>query len=77
VGDRGRLAVGSADVGLQAVAEAPVGVAVGAERGEDRRGRRPVQEDRQPVAVENTGVRVDEPLGGVDVDRHAREATRR
>ncbi len=67
---RGRLALGGTHVGLQGMAEAAGGVAVGAQRLEDRRMRRAVEEHRQAVAVEQAGVGKDELLGSIDVDRH-------
>ncbi len=63
-----RLAVGIAHVGLEGVAEAAVGVAVGAEGVQHGPDRRPVQVHREPMALEQAGVREDEPLGGGDVD---------
>ena len=68
---RGRLARGIADVGLEGMTEPAVGIAVGAQCVEDRVDRRPAQQDRQPMAVEETSVRVDEPLRCIDVNGHA------
>jgi hypothetical protein len=66
----GRLALGSANVGLERVAEPAIGVAVGAQRVEHRGDARAVEEDGEPVPVEQAGVGEDEPAGGVGVDRY-------
>ena len=68
------LALGGSQVGLEAPAVAAVGVAVGREGREKRRGIAVLQEPLEPAAVDHAGVGGHEGGGGGQVDAHAPES---
>jgi catechol 2,3-dioxygenase-like lactoylglutathione lyase family enzyme len=68
---RRRLARRRTAVGLERVAEAPVGVAVGGDGVADGCGRPAVEGALEAAAVEHAGVGGEEAGGGVEVGRHA------
>jgi hypothetical protein len=67
----GRFAFGVADVRLERVAEAPIGISIGAERRENRRDGAIMQEHGHTVPVQQASIGENELLCGFDVDRHA------
>src|SRR6185295_12590800 len=68
---RRRLAAWATQIGLERMAEAPVGVAVAAQRIEHRLGRTVGEQQRVAVPVEQTCSAPDEALGGTLIDCHA------